>query len=66
MIEFEVLWQDIVKIKKSQIPCTMDSFDQICDLLHLITQFYVENTPDAKYLVFLRKLLQNPGFESRK
>jgi len=48
MIEFEVLWQDIVKIKKSQIPCTMDSFDQICDMLHLITQFYVKNSPDAK------------------
>ena len=46
ILEFEERWREILNIQMKKIPCTMDSFDEIYRVSHLITQFCLENTSD--------------------
>jgi hypothetical protein len=47
IMEFETLWRDISKIKDLIVPCTMESFDKVCHMSHLITQFCMENIDES-------------------
>jgi len=46
VLEFEEMWREILQIQRLKAPCTMDSFDPICELSRFITQFCLENTTD--------------------
>ena len=46
ILEFEERWREILSIQMMKTPCTMDSFDEIYRVSHLITQFCLENTSD--------------------
>jgi len=46
ILEFEERWREILSIQMMKTPCTMDSFDEIYRVSHLITQFCLENTLD--------------------